>query len=102
MRLIATNRSETESIYCPNSGFTGGPMHPAHAGELAVARRVDAAVEELPAAVDRAMHEQGMRLFGDTIGPRDATGYYFQVAYLQCLTCGLVLPVQQVRTPTLT
>lgn len=91
---------------CPQSGIAGGPIHPAHAVEVAFANRVYAVTppddsEEYTRTMDEmataASARPGMELYVLTASPiMGNQRLYFSSAYFHCLVCGFILPVQQV------
>lgn len=102
---IIPQRPEDEPA-CPQSGIAGGPIHPAHAMEVIIADRVyavtpkdetlDLVLDPTVAAMAAASSRQdGMKLYeimGSPIHPRVN---YYSAAFFMCLTCGFVLPAQQ-------
>lgn len=91
---------------CPWSGVDGGPQNPAHAVEIAIADRAyaqfprDADNEILPelASAYRATSERsGMELYQVMGSPIQPRLNYFTGSYFRCLTCGFVLPAQEMR-----
>lgn len=94
-----------ESPFCPNRGYDGGPVHPAHAAEVAASDRLYAVTQqyaetavdvETMQAMDKASmavsDSPGMKLYEVTTSDPHRPGYY-QAVYLKCITCGFVLPM---------